>query len=155
MLRITISSIFLVLFMSCVSRKNNNSKELHIKTAKIFDAQSGFEIQKMKVNNIEYSYELDKKLDTIKLWTNDNKFITKEGFKIGTSWDDIPKTLQDSVYKESGHGYFIELESGWTLGFCIGKTCTDNHPNKQSKVNWIKKEMYKRTPMHKKLLFKN
>jgi len=110
--------------------------------------------KKLKINNIEYSYSLDKNLDTVKLWTKDNKFITKEGFKIGTKWKEIPKELQDSTYKLPGFGYYVELKSGWNLGFCIGNTCTDNYPFNKSEVIWIEKQMNKRVKEHNSL-FKN
>jgi len=152
--RILTLSILLILFLGCNAGKNKKSTRLNIKSEKIFDAQTGLEIQKMKINNIEYSYSLDKNLDTVKLWTKDNKFITKEGFKIGTKWKEIPKELQDSTYKLPGFGYYVELKSGWNLGFCIGNTCTDNYPFNKSEVIWIEKQMNKRVKEHNSL-FKN
>jgi len=140
MFRIITFSILLVLLVNCGTERNKNSQKIPIKYKNI-DANSGYEIKKIQLKNIEYSYVLDNKQDTINLWTTDYKFVTKEGFKIGTKFSELPKTLQNSAYKLSGYGYFVKLNSGWTLGFCVGKTCTDNYPDNQSKVAWIKKQI--------------
>ncbi|MBS1755511.1 MAG: hypothetical protein JST34_15835 [Bacteroidetes bacterium] len=75
--------------------------------------------------------------DTTYLATNDKKFQTPEGYKVGTKFSELPKNIQGDLTKEPGWGYYYKLPSGWTLGFCEGNSCTDNRPNNSSKVKWI------------------
>lgn len=75
--------------------------------------------------------------DTIYLATNDKKFQTPEGYKIGTKFSELPKDTQSDLIKEPGWGYYYKLPSGWTLGFCEGNSCTDQYPQDSSKVKWI------------------
>lgn len=89
------------------------------------------------LNGINFTIVLNEKGDTIHWTTRDMKFITPEGFNVGTSWENVPKKLQKSIRKMPGWGYYIKLNSEWQLGFCEGKTCTNNEPSKGSNVNWI------------------
>ena len=75
--------------------------------------------------------------DTTYLATNDNKFQTPEGYKVGTKFSDLPKDIQDHLTKEPGWGFYYKLASGWILGFCEGSSCTDMVPTNSSKVKWI------------------
>jgi hypothetical protein len=75
--------------------------------------------------------------DTIYLATNDKKFQTPEGYKVGTKFSELPKDIQGELTKEPGWGYYYKLPSGWTLGFCEGNSCTDNFPKNSSKVKWV------------------
>ena len=75
--------------------------------------------------------------DTIYLATNDRKFQTIEGYKVGTKFSELPKDAQAELIEEPGWGYYFKLPSGWTLGFCEGNSCTDNYPQNSSKVKWI------------------
>lgn len=75
--------------------------------------------------------------DTIYLTTNDKKFQTPEGYKVGTKFSELPKDIQGELTKEPGWGYYYKLPSGWTLGFCEGNSCTDNFPQNSSEVKWI------------------
>ncbi|MFC4739779.1 hypothetical protein ACFO3U_07195 [Flavobacterium ponti] len=136
---------FLILSLtSCKIKNHSNYTKLPIKYPnKVFDAQTGREIHKMTIDDITFSYQLTGNSDTVALTTYDEKFETIEGYKVGTKWKNISKVLRDSVYKHSGFGYYIELESGWNLGFCIGVTCTDNHPTNNSEVKSIRKRYFK------------
>jgi len=75
--------------------------------------------------------------DTVYLATNEIKFLTPEGYKVGTKFSELPKDIRDELTKESGWGYYYKLPSGWTLGFCEGNSCTDNYPQNSSKVKWV------------------
>ncbi len=75
--------------------------------------------------------------DTTYLATNDKKFQTPEGYKVGTKLSELPKDIQLDLTKEPGWGYYYKLTSGWTLGFCEGNSCTDNYLKTNSKVKWI------------------
>ncbi len=75
--------------------------------------------------------------DTVYLATNDEKFLTPEGYKIGTKLSDLPQEFQNKLTKEPGWGYHFKLGSGWTLGFCEGESCTANYPAANSQVKWI------------------
>jgi hypothetical protein len=134
---------------ACSHPKEENVSEVSVHPAvdskktnsaiKIMDAQTGYWIQEMKVDNIHLNFCLNKQGDTVKIWTNDQNFITSEGFKLGTTWKELPVILQENVNKLSGWGYYVNLDSGWMLGFCEGTTCTDNPPVDTSKVKWIEK----------------
>ena len=75
--------------------------------------------------------------DTIYLATKDKKFQTPEGYTVGTKFSELTKVTQDGLNKEPGWGYYYKLQSGWSLGFCEGNSCTDNFPQKSSKVKWV------------------
>ncbi|WP_339838378.1 hypothetical protein [uncultured Flavobacterium sp.] len=132
---------FLILSLtSCKTKNHSNYTKLPIKYPnRVFDAQTGREIHKMTIDGIVYSFELSENLNMVSLWTSDKKFMTKEGFKVGTKWKDIPKSLQDSVIKYSGFYYYVELDSGWNLNFCIGDTCTDYLPFDNSEISSVSK----------------
>ena len=77
--------------------------------------------------------------DTIYLSTNDKRFQTPEGYKVGSRFSELPNDIQKELTKEPGWGYYYKLLSGWTLGFCEGNSCTDSYPKNNSKVKWILK----------------
>lgn len=132
MKRLLLIYIVSVYLLSCHSQKEQGIKL-------VIDAQKGYVIQEISVNNIKINYTLDKNGDTAKVWTKDFRFLTSEGFKVGTTWQELPSHLQKSIYKIPGWGYYINLNSGWTLVFCEGSSCTDTPPVNSSKVAWIEK----------------
>jgi hypothetical protein len=75
--------------------------------------------------------------DTLFLSTRDSIFRTPENYHIGTLYGDLPQKLKDSVKEEPGFSYWVDAPSGWRLGFCIGKTCTDYKPLESSTVDYI------------------
>ena len=84
---------------------------------------------------------VEKENGKITFWgTRDNKFKTPEGYSVGNQLKDISKLEKEKIYKEPGFGYFIKLNSSWQLGFCEGKSCTDNVPTENSIVKWIMKK---------------
>ncbi|KUO64945.1 MAG: hypothetical protein APF83_01805 [Lutibacter sp. BRH_c52] len=134
-MRLTKLILLGLLIFSCKSKQTIKEQP-----EKIFDIQSGYEIQKMTKNGIEFNFVVNKYSDTLKTWTTDPEFKTPEGYKIGTKLNEIPQTQQNKIYKLSGFGYFINLNSEWRLAFCEGKTCTDNSPDLNSIVQWIEKK---------------
>lgn len=151
---IILFSLILLSLFGCVANKSLISEKVELKHSnRIVNAQSGYEVLEMYKNSIKYHYELNRKLDTAAIRTFDKKFIANEGYKVGTKWKDIDKKLTDSVYKLSGFGYYVELESGWNLVFCIGTTCTDNFPEENAEVISIEKRMRDRVK-DKNLLIK-
>jgi len=77
------------------------------------------------------------KNDSIYMATSDSLFLTHDNYHVGMTWSEIPKALRKKLQKETGWGYYIELPSGWSLGFCEGASCTDTAPTDNSKVKWI------------------
>ncbi|MGN2687785.1 hypothetical protein [Flavobacterium sp. GCM10027622] len=151
--------LFLYVFISlshfgCKTNTYPISEKTKLKNSNpIVNIQTGYEIREMYSNSIKYQYELNRKSDTVSLRTYDKKFTTKEGYRVGTKWKDVAKKLTDSVYKLSGFGYYIELESGYNLLFCVGTTCTDNFPNENTEVVCIEKRIQVEMKT-KSLLFK-
>ena len=90
----------------------------------------------VKINGSDFDL-VTRDNDTIYLTTNDKRFQTPEGYKVGTRLSELPKNIQQELTEEPGWGYYYKLSSGWTLGFCEGNSCTDNYPQKNSKVKWI------------------
>lgn len=90
----------------------------------------------VKINNIDFNLVVENK-DTIYLSTNETKFIVKEGYNVGTKFSELPALIKQNLTKERGWGYFYTLPSGWSIGFCEGKSCTDNYPNENSKIKWL------------------
>ena len=91
----------------------------------------------IKLYNCDFTIVLNDFGDTTHWSTNDNKFETPEGYKVGTYWKELSTELQNSVNKMPGWGYYIRLNSDWQLGFCEGETCTDSAPKEGSKVDWV------------------
>ena len=131
--------IFIILIFFALIGCNNSHQNVAEKT-KIIDSSSGYPIWKMNKNGIDFKFVLNKMQDTVKLWTTDTKFITPEGYKIGSEFKDIEDSERNGIHKESGNGFFIKLDSGWELSFCEGKSCTDNKPTENSKVKWIRRK---------------
>ena len=90
----------------------------------------------IKINDCNFDF-VTSDSDTIYLATKDKRFQTPEGYKVGSRLLELPKAIQSELIKEPGWGYYYKLPSGWTLGFCEGSSCTDNYPQKSSKVKWI------------------
>lgn len=74
---------------------------------------------------------------TVFIFTRDSSFRTIEGYSLGTAFGSLPKYLRKNVEEELGFSYWIELKSGWRLGFCIGKSCTEHAPVDTSKVSFV------------------
>ena len=91
---------------------------------------------RIKINDCNFDL-VKRNNDTIYLATNDKKFQTPEGYKVGTEFSELPNYIQKEFIKEPGWGYYYKLSSGWNLGFCEGSSCTDSYPKKISKVKWI------------------
>ena len=89
------------------------------------------------IEDINYQLVQNQQGDTTYLSTQDPKFVTQEGYKIGSKWENLAISDRENVTSMPGWGYLIGLESGWQLGFCEGYTCTDNPPTKASEVKWI------------------
>ncbi len=75
--------------------------------------------------------------DTIYLSTSDHLFRIPEKLHVESTFAEIPRNLRKNLSREPGWGYYIELPSGWNLGFCEGTSCTDSEPTDSSKVKWI------------------
>ncbi len=90
----------------------------------------------VKINAVNFDLVL-KNRDTIYLETSDNKFVTKEGIRVGKKLSELPLNIRQSLTEEYGWGYFYTLPSGWSIGFCEGKSCTESYPKDDSKIKWI------------------
>ncbi|QHT69726.1 hypothetical protein GXP67_25305 [Rhodocytophaga rosea] len=111
--------IYIILFglTTCAHPKEESVSESSIQPAvdsitsnsanKIMDAQTGYWIQEMRVENIDMQFCLDKQGDTVKLWTIDQSFISPEGFKLGITWKELPVNLQEQLREESGWGIML------------------------------------------------
>jgi hypothetical protein len=89
------------------------------------------------INNINFDLVVDKNGDTTYIQTKDKNFVTPEGFRIGTTFEQIPNDLTNVIVRENGWGYYVTLDSKWALGFCEGSSCTDSYPADSSVVKWI------------------
>ncbi|RZK13837.1 MAG: hypothetical protein EOO43_17275 [Flavobacterium sp.] len=126
---------FLAFILFCFTY-NLKAQDQKLRT---FGAQTGYEINEFKKNDIVFKCSVNKQLDTVKVWTIDPKFNTAEGYTIGTKFGSISPLLSRQVYKLAGYGYFIRLYSGWILAFCEGKSCTEELLTENSEVRWIEK----------------
>lgn len=88
-------------------------------------------------NEAQFNVVVNEKQDTIYLQTMDPTFHTAEGYHVNTLYRDLSQEDQKKLQKMAGWGYYIELKSGWQLGFCEGESCTDSRPNGSSTVKWI------------------
>jgi hypothetical protein len=125
-----------LLVLSCQIQKSKPSAD---STSRLILISSGqFETGKeISIDGYIFDIVLNEKSDTIYLATADKSFITSDGFRIGTRFGQLPDQLKGKTATESGWGYFIKLDSKWTLGFCEGPSCTDKFPTEASTVKWI------------------
>jgi hypothetical protein len=87
------------------------------------------------IDGIEFTAVLRQE-DTLYLMTNNRKFVTPEGYRVGMQLKELNKSLRKNLQKEPGWGYYAKLKSGWNLGFCEGSSCTEHYPLDTSKVYW-------------------
>lgn len=133
----------LVIFVACKGRKNLNSQS----ERSLIRSDSTFKLMQTAAGQISPYKEMkiDGKLfqvgivdhDTVFIFTRDPSFRTIEGYGLGTPYGSLSKSLKREVVKEPGFSYWVELNSGWKLGYCIGKSCTDHNPVDTSKVNFV------------------
>ncbi|SDJ69836.1 hypothetical protein SAMN05192550_2587 [Flavobacterium glycines] len=95
------------------------------------------EYKTVKINDINFDLVQNSNHDTIYLQTMEPKFITKEGYHVGTLFTELPITIQQNLIRYPGWGYFYKLTSGWSIRFCEGSTCTNSYPTADSKIRWI------------------
>lgn len=89
------------------------------------------------VDQIEFNVVLDENQDTLYVQTMDPNFKTPEGYHVNITLKDLASSDIKNLKKMNGWGYYIELKSGWQLGFCEGETCTDHKPDENATVKWI------------------
>lgn len=129
----------LFLFSFCISVAWGQESYDPFSEMEVLMVSSGqlYPSQKWKFSDFEFNVVIDEKQDTIYIQTMDPNFQTKEGYHVNSQFKDLPKELQKKVQNMPGWGYYIELESGWQLGFCEGRTCTDQAPSQNSTVKWV------------------
>jgi hypothetical protein len=71
--------------------------------------------------------------------TYDKSFITPENIRISTTLKEIKEMQDVEIGTMPGWGYFINLESGWNVAFCVDKTCTGREIVDSDSVKWIYK----------------
>ncbi|MCL9804886.1 hypothetical protein NAT51_05105 [Flavobacterium amniphilum] len=127
--------IILILFTLNIlgqNAKTENNPEKMIMTS----GSQNSRYKTVKIHNINFDLAVKNK-DTVYLQTTDSKFITKEGIYVGKKLWELPFYIKQNLTKEDGWGFFYNLPSGWSIGFCEGKTCTENYPKDDSAVKWI------------------
>lgn len=122
--------IFLTVFAATSSFGQSNNKMILVSSGQVSPCTT------IKIGGCNFDL-VSKDNDTIYLTTNDKKFQTPEGYKVGVTFSELPQNIQNTLAKEPGWGYYYKLSSGWALGFCEGNSCTDNYPKSDSKVKWI------------------
>lgn len=71
--------------------------------------------------------------------TYDTNFVTPDNVKVSTTLSEIKKLQNVEIGTLPGWGYFINLESGWNVAFCVDKTCTGREIGDTDSVKWIYK----------------
>jgi hypothetical protein len=129
----------LLILLSCKEKNGKAIRNTDNKVRQEILISSGQteQYEVIKIKNIDFDLVVSETNDTIYLATNDKRFVTSEGFTVGTTFGQLADNLKNELSKENGWGYYVKLNSGWTLGFCEGSSCTDNHPIDSSEVKWI------------------
>jgi hypothetical protein len=78
-------------------------------------------------NGIYYIVTLDQNNKINNISPLSQSFVTQEGIRAGSTYDDVRSVTvtMASMKSEPGWGHFVRLPSGWMAGFCIGKSCDD------------------------------
>lgn len=128
-----------LLLVSCQEKKEKALHSIDNKEKRQILISSGqFEpYETIKINNIDFDLVVNETADTIYLGTKDTNFTTADGFTVGAKFGELSNDLKKEISKENGWGYYVTLNSGWSLGFCEGSSCTDNYPADSSRVKWI------------------
>ena len=145
MKKLIIFSIIIFSSFNFQTKENNINKTtdkdsaIHKKTdIMLLTSSSSIKASKnVKLYGCDFNIVLNNLKDTTHWSTNDENFITPEGFKVGTPFKNLTIEIKNSMRKMPGWGYYTKLNSGWELGFCIGNSCIDHEPNGESKVKWI------------------
>ena len=112
-----------------------------VDTVKLLLSPGGGQDPYIETSYMEHEFKVvvDEQGDTSKFVTHDSTFITPEGYSVGSYWLEIPLAEQTKVRIENGYGYYLKLQSGWTLGFCAGSECSNKELSDDSRVVWIEK----------------
>ncbi|MEL1241281.1 hypothetical protein [Flavobacterium flavipallidum] len=65
------------------------------------------EYKTVKINDINFDLVQNSNHDTIYLQTIEPKFITKEGYHVGTLFTELPITIQQNLIRYPGRGLFL------------------------------------------------
>lgn len=118
-------------FTTTLLGQNQSGKIILISSGQLSKSEA------IKINDVNFDLVMNNNHDTIYLQTMEPKFVTKEGIRVGTKVSELPISIQQNLIKYPGWGYIYKLASGWSIGFCEGKTCTDSYPKADSKIKWI------------------
>lgn len=127
----TLLVLLTIFFTTTLLGQNQSGKIILISSGQLSKSEA------IKINDVNFDLVMNNDHDTIYLATMEPKFITKEGIRVGTKVSELPISIQQNLIKYPGWGYIYKLASGWSIGFCEGKTCTDSYPKTDSKIKWI------------------
>jgi hypothetical protein len=135
---IIIIGLILTTFSCKPNNYQNNGKRAMLIPSNLIQTSSGQlqPYEELIINHVVFQLVLKGK-DTSFISTRDQNFITPEGYKIGIEWSQISMQLRNRLITEPGFAYYIELPSGWKVGFCEGLSCTDGLPTDTSDIKFI------------------
>ena len=64
-------------------------------------------------------------------------FQSPEGISQQSTLQDVKKVTGATLVKLPGYGYLLEMPSGWTAVFCVGKTWTESEPQDDQNVAFM------------------
>jgi len=64
-------------------------------------------------------------------------FRSPEGISQQSTLADAKKVSGAALVKVPGYGYLLQMPSGWTAVFCVGKTMTESDPQDDQNVAFI------------------
>ncbi len=135
--------LHLILILLTINSFGQNSlAEKKVEKSILISSSQISKAKAIKINDVNFDLVI-KNQDTIYLQTTENKFITQEGMRVGKKLSELDIAIKESLVKENGWGYFCNLPSGWSIGFCEGESCTENYPTEDSKIKWIFKRKLK------------
>jgi len=69
--------------------------------------------------------------------TSDSNFMTKEKVKPNMTLKEIKDIQKVNIIKMIGWGYYLKLESGWNVGFCVDESCTGRELVEKDRAKFI------------------
>jgi hypothetical protein len=64
-------------------------------------------------------------------------FTSPEGISQNSTLAAVKDVTGSTLTKVAGYGYLLDMPSGWTAVFCVGKGMTDSEPEDQTRVAFI------------------
>lgn len=141
--------IYVVIILLSFACNINNAQMLNVgdkisdsdlldTTFKMISAGSIKPVYTLLKDGIVFTISKDENNVIFYIETKDDKFVTKEGVKVGMHLNDVLVKSNSDLILERGWAYIIELPSGWNAAFNLSKE-NQKELSSEKTVSWLYK----------------